>query len=113
MTNDSGIYPVEFNCVVRLDPAETKTPGGIIIPDSKAERDELAMDEGTLVAVSPTAWTYADWPEGARQPQPGDRVLFARYEGRIIERAGAKYRIVKDRSIIAVIETQPSLAAVA
>lgn len=112
MTNDSGLRPVEFNVVIRMDPAEEKTKGGIILPTSKTDRDELATDEGTLVAVSPNAFTYADWPEGYELPRPGDRVLFAQYAGRLWERGGVKYRILKDKDIVAVIE-RPALAAAA
>jgi co-chaperonin GroES (HSP10) len=113
MNNESGLSPVEFNCVVKLDPTEQTTPGGIILPSSKTERDELAMDEGTLVAVSPHAFTYAEWPEGSRKPQPGDRVLFSRYSGALLERNGAKFRVLKDSAIIAIVDRQPALAAVA
>lgn len=108
--NESGLRPMEFNVVVRMDPVENKI-GNIIIPESKKDRDELATDEGTLVALSPHAFTYADWPEGAEQPCPGDRVMFAQYSGRIWERGGVKYRILKDKDIVAVIE--PPAVAVA
>jgi chaperonin GroES len=113
MTNDSGLLPQEYNVVIRMDPTEEKTAGGIIIPVSKKERDELATDEGTLIAVSPHAFSYADWPEGADQPQPGDRVLFAQYAGRIWERGGIKYRILKDKDIVAVIQPPAKLATAA
>src|SRR5690349_8342661 len=83
MTNESGLRPMEFNIVIRMDPTEEKTAGGIILPQTKAERDELACDQGTLEAVSPLAFTYADWPADAEQPKPGDRVMFAQYAGRI------------------------------
>lgn len=112
MRNESGLNPVEFNVVVRMDPVEVKTAGGIILPATKTEREELAADEGTLIAVSPHAFSYADWPEGARMPQVGDRILFAIYEGRLWERGGVKYRLIKDKAVIAVIDP-PALAAAA
>lgn len=104
MTNDSGLKPMEYNVLVRMDPVEERTAGGIIIPVAKKDRDELATDEGTLVDASPHAFSYADWPEGQTPPQVGERVLFAQYSGRIWERAGVKYRILKDKDIVAVIE---------
>jgi chaperonin GroES len=97
--------PTEFNVVVELDPAESKTPGGIILLDSKTERDRLASDEGTLIAVSPHAFTYADWPEGARRPQLGDRILFPRYTGILRETDGRTFRVIKDKDVVAVIGT--------
>ncbi len=112
MKNDAGLIPAEYNVVVRMDPVEEKTAGGLILPATKTDRDKLAADEGTLVAVSPLAFSYADWPEGSRIPQVGDRVLMAQFDGRIWERGGATYRLIKDKSIIAVI-APPALAVAA
>lgn len=108
--NDSGLSPMEFNVVVRLDKIEEKTAGGIILPSAKLDRDKLETEEGELVALSPHAFTYAEWPEGARKPQEGDRVLIARFAGVLRERCGRDYRIVKDKDIVAVVE--PSVSAV-
>ncbi len=108
--NDSGLLPQEYNVVIRMDPTEEKTPGGIILPAAKKDRDELATDEGTLVAVSPHAFGYAEWGD-TEPPKPGARVLFAQYSGRIWERGGIKYRILKDKDIVAVIA--PAALAVA
>lgn len=111
-SNPSGLVPLEFNCIVELDLTETKTAGGIILPASKTERDELANEEGMLVAVSPHAFSYAEgWP-AEYLPQPGDRILFARYAGAIHERGGRKFRVVKDRDIVAKV-APPALQAVA
>lgn len=116
MHNESGLRPMEYNVVIRMDATEEKTAGGIIIPVAKQERDELATDQGTLVAVSPHAFSYADWPAGAVPPKEGDRVMFAQYAGRIWKPKGDKgptFRILKDKDIVAVVETQPALAAAA
>ncbi len=112
VTNESGLEPVEYNVVIRMDPVEERTTGGIILPGTKKDRDELAADEGTLIAASPHAFTYADWPEGVAPPKVGDRVLFAMYDGRLWERGGVKYRLIKDQSVIAVV-TQPAAVAAA
>lgn len=112
MTNESGIAPVEYNVVVRMDPVAERSIGGILLPQTKTDRDELSADEGTIVAVSPLAFTYADWPEGSRVPQVGDRILMAQFDGRIWKRGDKTFRLIKDKSVIAVIE-QPALAAVA
>lgn len=103
MTNECGLHPVEFNIVVRMDPVEEKTASGIIMPQSKTDRDELSADEGTIVAASPLAFSYADWPDGARIPQVGDRILMAQFDGRIWKRGGTTFRLIKDKSVIAVI----------
>lgn len=107
------LIPMEFNVVVELDKVEEKTAGGIILPSQKVDRDKLEAEEGTLVAVSPHAFTYAEWPAGARMPQVGDRVLIARFAGVLRERDGKSLKIVKDKDIIAVVETAPAVAVAA
>lgn len=113
MQNESGISPVEYNIVVRMDPVEEKTASGLYIPQTKVDRDELSADEGTIVAMSPLAFGYADWPKGSRIPQVGDRILMAQFDGRLWKRDGVTYRLIKDKSVIAVVEQTPALAAVA
>jgi chaperonin GroES len=106
--NPSGFIPVEFNCVVYPDPVEEKTKGGIILTQTTKEADEYATIEGTLVAVSPLAFSYAEWPEDARPPQVGDRVVIARYGGNVFDgNDGKKYRILKDKDILAIKENAP------
>lgn len=100
--------PVEFKVVVELDPIEEVTKGGIILPGEKVERDKLAYEEGTLVAVSPFAFTYEPnglgWPEDRPAPKVGERVMIERYAGLLREKGGKNYRIVNDKNIVAVIE---------
>lgn len=108
MQNNSGLTPVEYFVVVELDPVEEKTAGGIILPTTIQDKDKLSTQEGTLVAVSPHAFSYADnWPDGS-VPQVGQRVLFKRYSGALHERTvcGVKrdYRLLNDKDIIAIVE---------
>lgn len=111
--SDIDLIPTEFNVIIELDRQEEKTAGGIILPTHTQEADKLAADEGTLVAVSPHAFTYADWPEGARMPRVGERVIFARYAGRLLERGEKSLRIIKDKDLIAIVDEPARLAAVA
>ena len=112
MQNESGLAPVEYNIVVRMDPVEKKTASGLYLPQSKTERDELAADEGTIVAVSPHAFSYAEWKYDT-PPKVGAGILMAQFDGRIWKRGGQTYRLIKDKSVIAVVEQPASLAAVA
>lgn len=117
MVNELGLRPVEFFVVVELDEQEKKTAGGIILLENTTERDELASQEGTLVAVSPHAFTYAEgWPEGS-VPSVGQRVLFKKYDGALHKReiGGVKrsFRLLNDKSIIAIVDESPSLSVAA
>lgn len=103
----SGIKPQEYNVLVKPDDVEKKTTGGIILPESKLEKDEFARTEGTLVAASPMAFCFDDWPENAadQKPKIGDRVIFSRYQAtEVTGKDGAKYWLMKDKSIAGVME---------
>lgn len=114
MTNVEDLQPVEFNVVVELDRTEEKTAGGIIIPGQKVERNRLEETVGTLVAMSPFAFNYDDWPADARKPAIGDRVYFARYAGILNECDGSRWvRIIKDKEVVALVGQKPALAAAA
>lgn len=102
MTNESGFEPVEFNVIVRIDKIEEKTKGGIILPDQKRDEDKHASVEATLISVSPLAFTYEEWPQDARKPAIGDRILMAKYAGSPIGTGDTDYRIIKDKDILAV-----------
>jgi co-chaperonin GroES (HSP10) len=105
--NQSGIRPVQYMVLVKPDEVEKATKGGIILPETKVEKDEFQRMEGLLVAVSPMAFTHKDWPDdmAALKPKVGDRVTFARYNAtEIMGRDGGKYWLMKDESILGVME---------
>jgi len=97
------IRPIEYNVLIRPDPAEQKTKGGIILSDQTVETDKHAQQRGVIVSMSPAAFDYAEWPEGSK-PQNGNRVLFARYDGILVKDGDDEFRLVKDKAIAAVIE---------
>jgi len=103
--NNSGILPMEYNVLVKPTDVEKSTKGGVILPDSTVEKEQFGRMEGTLVAVSPMAFKFSDWPEGARGPQVGDTVVFSRYQATELQgRDGGKYWLMKDQSIAGIME---------
>lgn len=101
---DPGIVPCEFNVLIAPEEVEEKTKGGIILPDTTKEVDQLAAMRGRLVAVAPMAGASI-WPEGEGRPKPGDAVYFAKYAGILVKgRDDRDYRACKDKDLIAVIE---------
>lgn len=98
--NDTGIEPVEFRCVVRLDPKEKITPGGIYIPEERRDRDQMAATEGTLLAVGGNA--FQDW--AGRKPVAGDRIMVSKYAGITREADPTDLiRVVNDKEILAIL----------
>lgn len=107
--NASGIRPTEFKVIVL--PADLgdkfKIAGkvsSLVMPEQVKERDQFAQMEGTLIAVSPIAFTYDDWKTG-EPPKVGDRVLFAKYAGtKVTGKNGVEYRLINDKDIAAVLD---------
>ena len=97
------IRPIEYNVLIRPDPVEERTKGGLLLPDQTKESDKHAQQRGTIVSMSPASFDYAEWPEGTK-PEIGDRVIFARYEGILWKEGDDEFRLVKDKAIAAVIE---------
>lgn len=98
-----GLDPMEFNVLVLPDEVKEQTRGGIILPQQVKDIEQRATQRGKLVAVSPHAFTYADWPQDQKPPQVGDVVLMGRYVGMEFEGAdGRKYCLCKDKDIAGV-----------
>ena len=101
----SGILPTEYKVLVKPDKLEEKTKAGIYLPDTHIEKQDASATTGKIVAVSPLAFKYDDWPEGSAIPKQGDRVAFARFAGVSIKGTDDEdYRIVNDKDIIAILK---------
>jgi chaperonin GroES len=84
--------------VTRID-AESKTAGGIIIPDTAKEKPT----EGEVIAVGPGGRDES----GKLIPidlKTGDRVLFGKWSGTEVKIDGVEYLIMKESDIMGVIE---------
>lgn len=105
MTNTSGIEPIDQRVVVLPDPVEEKTKGGIILPDQHKDQQRWAQARGTLVAAGACAWSEAKRERGFVAPEPGARVMFAKYGGVTFEGDdGEEYRIMNDEDVTAVLQ---------
>lgn len=98
----------EYNVLIRMDPVEAKSPGGIVLPDAMVDQNAMARDLGTLVKAGELAFSYAD---GWSPPTVGDRVLIAQYDGKLYDVGGTKYRVVKDKSVVGFWPAKPALLA--
>ena len=103
MTKHKGINltPIEYNVIVKPDPVEEKTAGGIILTDKAVEQEQSGATRGVLVAMSPLAFNYEKAYATEKPVKVGDRVAYSRYAGAEIEgEDGEKYRVIKDKDII-------------
>ena len=103
-----GIEPVEYKVVIRPVEVKKEIPLGkngfkLALPDQVVEQDQHAAIEGEIIAISPFAFSYEEWPKGAAKPKVGDTAIFARYSGNTLKgNDGVDYRIMNDKDVIAV-----------
>ncbi|MEK6778422.1 MAG: co-chaperone GroES [Candidatus Deferrimicrobiota bacterium] len=93
------VKPLQDRVLVKRVEEETKTKGGIIIPDSAKEKPQ----EGLVVAVGPGKVTDT----GTRVPpevKKGDRILFGKYSGSEIKVDGVEHLILREDDILAILE---------
>jgi chaperonin GroES len=88
------VKPLADRVVVRLEKSETKSSGGIIIPDTAQEKTQI----GVVTAVGP----------GTEKEKitvtVGQKVLYDKYAGSPVKLDGEEHLILKNSDIVAVIE---------
>ena len=93
------LKPLSDRVVIAQTEAETKTDGGILLPDSAKEKPQ----QGKVVAVGPgTMLDDGSWNK--LSVKKGDQVYYGKYAGTEIEIGLKKYVIVKESDILAIVE---------
>ncbi|WP_043768571.1 co-chaperone GroES [Algiphilus aromaticivorans] len=93
------LRPLQDRVVVKRVEEEKKTPGGIVIPDSAAEKPI----KGEVVAVGPGKRTD-DGKVNAPDVKQGDTVLFGKYAGTEVKIDGDELVVMREDDLLAVIE---------
>ena len=93
-----SIKPLHEKVVVERSDAETKSAGGILIPDSAKEKPM----RGTVIAVGPGR-VLDSGEVKALEVKKGDKVLFGGYAGSEVKLEGKDYLIVNESDIYAVL----------
>lgn len=88
-----NLTPLADRVIIKPAPAETKTVGGIIIPDTAKEKplqgEVLAVGQGTK--------------DEAMILKAGDHVLYGKYAGTEVEFDGEKLLIMRQSDVLAII----------
>jgi chaperonin GroES len=90
--------PLHDRVVVRRIEADSKTAGGIIIPDTAKEKPQ----EGEVIAVGPGGRDEAG-KLVTLDVKAGDRVLFGKWSGTEVKLDGEELLIMKESDIMGVI----------
>jgi chaperonin GroES len=90
--------PLGDRVLVKRVEEETKTKGGIIIPDTAKEKPQ----EGEVIAVGPGA-RDEDGKHIAMDVKVGDRILFGKWGGTEVKLSGEDLLILKESDILGVL----------
>ena len=93
------IRPLHDRVVVRRMEEETKTAGGIVLPDSATEKPS----RGEVLAVGPGK-TLDNGDVRAVGVKVGDKVVFGQYAGSTIKIDGEELLILSETELFGVLE---------
>ena len=94
-----NIRPLHDRIVVRREAEERKSPGGIVIPDTAAEKPTfgkvLAVGQGKILENGQTR---------TLDVKVGDRVLFGKYSGTEVKVDNQELVVMREDDVMAVVE---------
>lgn len=94
-----GVQPLNDRVLVKRLQEETKTAGGIIIPNNQQEKPA----EGEIVAVG-SGHRLNDGSIKSLEVKKGDKVLFAKYTGVEVKVEGNDYIIIREDDILGILQ---------
>lgn len=92
------LVPIRDRIVIRLLDAETRTAGGIVIPDNAAEKPS----QGEVLAAG-SGKIAEDGTVVPMVVKAGDRVLFSKYAGQSVKIDNQEYHILREDDVMAII----------
>jgi chaperonin GroES len=93
------VKPLQDRVLIKRLEEETKTAGGIIIPDNSKEKPI----QGEVVAVG-TGYRLDDGSVRPLEVKKGDKVLFGKYAGTEIKLGGTEYLILKEDDLLGILQ---------
>jgi chaperonin GroES len=92
-----GVRPLHDRVLVRRVAEESKTAGGIIIPDTAKEKPQ----RGEIVATGKGRVTE-DGKVTPLDVKVGDRILFGKYSGTELKLNGEEYLMMREEDILGI-----------
>ncbi len=93
------IRPLHDRVIIKRLEAETKSAGGIVIPDSATEKPI----KGEVIAVG-NGKILENGDKRALDIKVGDKVLFGKYSGTEVKVDGEELLVMREEDVMAVIE---------
>jgi chaperonin GroES len=94
-----NIRPLHDRVVVRREEEETKTAGGIVLPDSASEKPS----QGEVLAVG-SGKILESGDVRALDVKVGDKIIFGQYGGSTVKIDGEELLILSESEIFGVLE---------
>ena len=94
-----NIRPLHDRVIVKRIEEERKSAGGIVIPDTAAEKP----DQGEVVAVG-KGKKDDDGKVIPLDVKVGDRILFGKYSGQTVKVKGDELLVMREEDLMGVIE---------
>ena len=92
------IRPLHDRVVIERLEGESKTAGGIVIPDTAAEKPE----QGKVIAVG-NGKILEDGKVRPLDVKVGDRILFGKYSGQTVKIEGTEYLVMREDDIMGIV----------
>jgi len=92
------IRPLHDRVVVERLEEERKSAGGIVIPDTAAEKP----DQGKVIAVG-NGKILEDGKVRPLDVKVGDRILFGKYSGSTVKIEGTEYLVMREDDIMGIV----------
>jgi chaperonin GroES len=93
------LRPLHDRVIIKRLEAETKSAGGIVIPDSATEKPI----KGEVVAVG-TGKILEDGKVRPLAVKAGDKVLFGKYSGTEVKVDGEELLVMREEDLVAIID---------
>ena len=93
------IRPLHDRVIVKREEEERKSPGGIVIPDTAAEKPI----RGKVIAVG-KGKILEDGKVRPLDVKVGDKILFGKYGGNEVKVDGEELLVLREEDIMAIIE---------
>jgi len=94
----ANVRPLSDRILVKRVESESKTKGGLYIPDSAKEKPT----EATVIAVGPGK-VRDDGSRRELSVKKGDRVLFGKYDGTEVKIDGEDHLIIRESDVLGVL----------
>jgi chaperonin GroES len=91
MKNAPTIQPLGENVLIEPMKADSKTAGGIVLPDTSEEKPQ----EGMVIAIG---------DDKKIKVKKGQKIIYSKYSGNEIKAGEKEYLLVKNEDILAIVK---------